>query len=33
MAIDFSQLNDQGPIKSLYIIHHLKKKDIWQKKI
>jgi hypothetical protein len=26
MAIDFSQLKDQGPIKSLYIIHHLKKR-------
>jgi hypothetical protein len=32
MAIDFSQLKDQVPIKNLYIVHHLKKKDIWQKK-
>jgi len=28
MAIDFSQLEDQGPTKGLYATHHPFKKDI-----
>jgi hypothetical protein len=32
MAIVFSQLDDQGPTKGFYAIHHPFKKDIWFKK-